>query len=329
MENRTIIGTDVSKLTLDCAIKAQRAHCKVENNQKGFKRWLEWALLFTDKKQLWVVMEHTGYYSYQFELFLAAQSITYSKIPALEIKRSTGLLRGKNDKADAMMISEYGWLRQTKLKAMKGPLVTITRLKDLISLREKLVADRSGYKARIKEQMATRKYKASNIQNKIQLNIIQNLTHNIKMADKEILQLIKSDNELLKNYMLLISIKGIGPVTATYMVAYTDNFTKFDNSRKFSCYAGLAPFDHSSGTSIKGRKRVSHYANKRAKSLLNLSALTAVRFNPELKNYYQRRVTEGKNKMSVLNIIRNKLVDRIFAVVKRQTPYLDRIPQTT
>jgi len=319
MQNLTIIGTDVSKLTLDNAVKTVKSHYKVTNNQQGFNKWLKWALSFTEKDLLWVVMEHTGYYSYQFELFLAAQSIKYTKVAALEIKRSSGLIRGKNDKADAMMISEYGTLRSASLKAQTAPIALLAELKDMINLRDKLVTDRSGYKTRLKEQEATRKYGKDHIQTRLQADMITLFSARIKQAELQILTLIKKEKSLARNYTLLLTIKGIGPVTAAYVLTYTDNFTKFENSRKFSCYAGLVPFEHSSGTSLKGKKRVSHYANKKAKALLNLAALVAVRSNPELKQYFERRVAEGKNKMSVLNIIRNKLVDRMFAIIKRQS----------
>ena len=105
------------------------------------------------------------------------------------------------------------------------------------------------------------------------------------------------------------------------MISYTENFTRFSNARKFNCYAGLAPFAHQSGSSIKGKARVSRLANKEAKTLLNLAASSAIRFNTEMRAYYQRRVQEGKRKMSCLNIIRSKMVARMFAVIKRQTPY--------
>jgi transposase len=242
-------------------------------------------------------------------------------VNALEIKRSSGLVRGKNDKTDAMMISLYGWLRREQLKAEKIPAAVITELKDFISLRDKLVRDRSGYKARVKEQNATRKYAKSHLQNKIQNKKIKELSEDIKQVEKAMKQLIKQHAELQNNYDLLVSIKGIGFVIAAYMLAYTDNFTKFNDSSKFNCYAGLVPFEHTSGTSIRGKSRVSHFANKKAKRLLNLAASVAIQHNQELKQYYQRRVAEGKSKIGTLNIIRKKLVDRMFAIIKRQTPY--------
>ncbi len=321
MKKRVIIGTDVSKLTLDHAIKTSEAHLKTANNPNGYREWLKWALGYGNKEDLWVVMEHTGYYSYQFELFLHQQEILYTKVSALEIKRSVGLVRGKSDKVDAFTISRYGWMRRDELQVQKVPPALITELKDLITLRDKLVRERSGYKARLKEQHATRKYAKLHIQNRIPLRRIKQLTEDIKEVEAAIKSIINQSEAVQENYNLLTSIKGVGFITAAYMIAYTDNFQKFASSRQFSCYAGVVPFEHSSGTSIRGKSRVSHYANKKAKRLLNLAASVAIQHNKELKQYYQRRVAEGKSKMSTLNIIRNNLVDRMFAVVQRKTPY--------
>ena len=97
----------------------------------------------------------------------------------------------------------------------------------------------------------------------------------------------------------------------------------FANARAFACYCGTAPFENSSGTII-GKPRVHHYANKQLKSLLNLAAMAAIQMKGEYRQYYDKRVNElGKNKMSTLNIIRNKLIYRVFAIVNRGTPYVD------
>ena len=325
MQNFIFIGTDVSKLTLDHGIHQGMVHQKTANNNAGFKSWLKWALGFGRKEQLWVVMEHTGYYSYQFELFLHQHQVPYTKVAALEIKRSVGLVRGKSDKVDALLISRYAWMNHDRLEPQQLSAAVMTELKDLVNLRDKLVRDRSGYKARMKEQAATRKYAKSHIQNKIQLRMIKELTTDIQEVEAAIKGLIKEDDALFNNYKLLLSIKAVGFVTAVYMLAYTDNFRKFLNSRKFACYARLAPFEHTSGTALRGKNRVSPYANKKAKCLLNLAASVAIQHNQELKIYYRQRISEGKSKMGTLNIIRHKLVDRMFAVIKRGTPYMETL----
>jgi transposase len=111
-------------------------------------------------------------------------------------------------------------------------------------------------------------------------------------------------------------VVGIGLVNAALILVATANFTLFDNPRKFGCYCGVVPFEHSSGSSVRGKTRVSKMANKHLKTKLTLAAQNAARFDPELKEYYQRKRSEGKNNWLVLNNVKNKLIHRIFAVVR-------------
>jgi transposase len=160
-----------------------------------------------------------------------------------------------------------------------------------------------------------------------QMRIIKNLQKEIEKIDQEMKITIEQDPALSQNYQLLQTIKGVGKIVATATLIKTRNFTRFTNTRKFACFCGIAPFENTSGTSIKGRTRVSHMADKQMKGLLHLSAQAAVRYDKELKDFYLRRTANGKSKMSTLNIIRNKIVYRMFAVVKRQTPFSDNYLQ--
>lgn len=323
MKARTIVGVDVSKLTLDSTILPAQESKQTANTPQGFKQWKQW--IERNKQannEVLIVMEHTGLYSHLFELFLQAEEISYLKKPAAEIKRSIGLTRGKNDRVDARRIAQYGWLRKEELIAEQYPIAVIVRMKDLLSYRGKLVRDRSGYKVRLKEQLETGRVKKTDFLYREQQKDIVYLNTKIKMVEQEIVKWIKSDEAIHRNFLLLQTIKGVGKITAAYIIAITDNFIRFTDPRKFNCYAGLAPFDHSSGKSIRSKSRVSHLANKTIKCLLRLSAFVAVRYNKELKTYYDTRVAEGKSKMSVMNIIGAKLVKIMFAVVKRQTPYV-------
>ena len=96
---------------------------------------------------------------------------------------------------------------------------------------------------------------------------------------------------------------------------------RLTDSRKLACYSGVAPFVYESGTSIRGRTGVSKFANNELKKVLHMAAISSVKHNPDLKQYFQRKVLEGKNKMSVINAVRNKLLHRVVAVIKRGTPY--------
>jgi transposase len=271
-------------------------------------------------------MEHTGLYSHLFELFLQKEGIGYLKKPAVEIKQSIGMIRGKSDRIDAKRIAQYGWLRREELTPQKYPTLLLADIKDLLSYRGKLLRDRSGYQVRLKEELQTGRVKKTDFLYKEQQKDIAYLDGKIKVVENKLFNLIKSNEAVNCNFLLLQTIKGIGRITAAYVIVITDNFVRFTDPRKFNCYAGLAPFEHQSGKSIRGKNRVSHLANKTIKCLLRLSAFVAVRYNEELKNYYLKRVAEGKSKMSVLNIIGAKLVKIMFAVVKRKTSYMEHLP---
>lgn len=151
--------------------------------------------------------------------------------------------------------------------------------------------------------------------------VMEVLSVEIQQIEKSIKELLKTNVDLQTNYELCTSVVGIGFATAVHFIIATENFTRFDDARKMVCYCGVAPFKHESGSSIRGKTRVSHLANKKLKTLLTLAAIAAVRFDPSLKEKYEQKLKQGKAKMSVLNIIRSKLIYRIFAVVKRQTKY--------
>jgi transposase len=318
MELKEIVGIDVAKKSLDVCIKPKGTAFRISNDRAGFAQLMKEIQLVGN---VMVVMEHTGHYSLQLEKFLSNVGVPFCKLPALEIKRSMGMVRGKNDKVDAARIAEYGWLRKHLLSADSMIDDNLMELRNLLSLRSKLVKDRSGYLTRLKEFKAAGICTHGNVLIKVQKGMIKSFTAQIIKVESSIKTLMHSDVNISQSVELLKSIKGVGLIVAVNMVAATENFRRFKNARKFNCYAGLAPFNHESGSSIKGRARVSHMANKEIKTLLNLAAFSAIRYNAELKRYYQTRVAEGKAKMCCVNIIRAKLVARMFAIVKRQTPY--------
>ena len=147
----------------------------------------------------------------------------------------------------------------------------------------------------------------------------------IKAIEQQITNLMKQDQSLNHLFKLVSSVIGIGFVTATNLIIHTNEFTILNDSRKLACYCGVAPFPHQSGTSIRGKTRVSHMANKKLKTNLHMAALTAVKFDMELKTYYERKVAEGKHKMSVLNAVKSKLLARVVAVVNNNQEYVRKV----
>ena len=145
----------------------------------------------------------------------------------------------------------------------------------------------------------------------------------IKKIEKRMKQVVEQDPAIKKLYELVISVKGIGLINAVLFLVHTNAFTGFDNPRQYACYIGVAPFGQSSGTSLNIPDKVSQLANKKLKAMLTQAANTAVLHDKELNKYYHRKLDQGKNKYAVLNAVKNKLIHRVFAVVKRGTPYVE------
>jgi transposase len=325
MKNLSIIGIDVSKLVLDVYILSKKYHFQVENSPAGFAQLLEISCkkLGLPHDQLYFCFEHTGRYSRLLSVFLEQSGITFSQIPALDIRASKGISRGKTDKADAKDIALYAWRKKDELKPTKLHSAETSELRQLVALRDKLIKHRTAYKNSIKDLQDCYYDGETKFIKDAQVRMINQLNDEIMRVEQRMDKIIGSMPECKYNYQLIQTVRGVGPVIARYLIIFTENFTRFVNYRKFACYAGIAPFEYSSGSSVKGRTRVHPCANKQLKSLLNLAAMNAIQIPGEYKQYYLRRQNEGKNNMSTLNIIRNKLLARIFAVVKRQTPYVD------
>lgn len=323
MENAThFIGADLSKKTIDLVCNTTKDHCQIQNSIEGYKEFMIWLKKqHISPSQIILVMEHTGLYSFCFEKFLHRKNILFSKVSALEIKKSIGLVRGKSDKVDARRIARFAYEKQNKLRIEKLTSNRLNSLKMLRTAREQLVKQRASLMKMIEEFKNIHIPDMDVIIN-APTQVLNKLSQQISRIEKRIECIIAKDPELKKNYELLQSIKGVGPVVALATLIKTGNFSKFSSARKFACYCGTAPFEHSSGTSIRGRTRVSHLADKGMKSLLEMSARTAIQHNPEIKVFYQKRLAQGKSKSSTLNIIRNKIISRMFAVIRRQEPYI-------
>jgi transposase len=327
MKLQHIIGADLSKESIDLFFHQFQTHLKIENSLEGFQQMLKW---LRDQKiscsNVMIVMEHTGLYSYHMEAFLHKLQISFTKVSALAIKRSLGLVRGKNDKIDAQRIARYGFEKKDVLVVASKPSKVIERLKMLHSTRNRLVRHRASLICATKEYKIILKQSDPII--KSQLSLVNHFTEQIKKIEAEISELITKEQLVNQNFQLLKTIKGVGKVVATAAIIKTGNFTQFSNARKFSCYCGTAPFEHNSGKTIRRKTRISHLADKEMKTLLDQSAKSAIQYDKELKSFYQRRIAIGKSKKSTINIVRNKILYRMFAVIKRQTPFIENYLKT-
>jgi transposase len=145
---------------------------------------------------------------------------------------------------------------------------------------------------------------------------MERINREIKDIEAKMMELIKSSDSMNENYKPVTSVKGIAMINTVAIPVATQNFTRFANSRQFACYAGLAPFGSQSGTSINVAPHVSHPADKKIKVLLTRAALCAIRHDTDIGRYYRRKMAEGKQEWLIVNNVRNKLIHRIFAIVR-------------
>lgn len=317
------IGVDVSRDTLDIHCFQVNEHIRISNDTAGFKAFLKWCKPHgIDLKKAIVAMEYTGGYEYKFIQFCESKNIGYVRIPGLAIKNSLGITRGKNDRVDARRIAQYAEEKEKSIEPSKPLNKSILRLKELLSYRKRIVRETAGYKATQKE----RKHMYPDLENDF---ILQSIESKIEQNDAliasievEMEALINQYPDIARNYELLTSIKGIGMVNALMTIVYTENFESFEEARSYAVYAGVIPFDYSSGKSIKGRKRTSPLANKEIKQELTQAAKSAMVWDPELSQYAQRKL-ERKHYFTVVNNVRFKLILRMFSVVKRQEEYVE------
>jgi len=326
MKIRFYVGIDISDETLDvCVLDRTEVvlECQIKNKKKAlaglFKRLQG---LEVTKSNTWFCAEHTGLYGLTLRQAIETYGFIYSMVPAIEIIRSSGLTRGKSDKVDAQRIAVYARRFKDKLRPSKLPLKYLGDLKELYTYRKQLVKKNSASKNFIKRLKKVWDSASNRFIIKAVKKELRDREKVIVALERQMTELIESVPKAAINYGLAKSVLGIGSITACYLLICTENFTLFNDVRKFASYSGLAPFEHSSGKSIKGKTRTSKYRNKDIKTLLHNGLNSVISRENEFNRYYKRKLEEGKHKNSVKNAVAFKMVARVFASVKRKTPYV-------
>lgn len=326
---KLFIGIDFSKKSFDVSFfsscELDLVHYnKFTNDKQGYGELLRWVRQNTKiSSSAWLFCgEHTGLYGVGLTEFLLKKNMFLWLESPLQIKLSTGVKREKNDKADSLAIAQYAYRFRDKAKACHPTDKAITDLSLLLSFRERLIRNKKVLLISATEIRAIHKrdstaryiYEQS-------MRDIERINKEIKEVEKQMLEIINSSMDVKENYDLATSVKGIALINTVALIIHTHNFTRFDNARQLACYTGVVPFGRSSGTSLNTPKRTSSLANKQIRALLTQAARCAVKHDPELNGYYHRKLREGKDERLIINNVRNKLVHRVFAVVKNKVPY--------
>lgn len=310
-DNHCFVGIDISKSTFDVFMK-EGGHFQFENNVSGFRKFVK--LL---KAEHWCVMEATSCYYQQLAMFLFEKDVKVSVVNALIIKRfiQMKLRTTKTDKSDAKMIAWYA-SEQQLVRWQPDPeyVRQCKMLNSTISLYFK--------------QSTALKNKLHNLESKgVQGGpLLQSLHRQIKQVQREINRLEEEMEQLIKAHegQLLTnisSIPGIGRKTAMLLIAATNGFQSFTNHRQVLAYFGLAPTERTSGSSIRGKSRISKRGNGKVRNHLFLCSFTAHECNPQCKALYERLVAKGKSKKLALVAVCNKLLKQAFAIAKSGLVY--------
>lgn len=304
-------GVDISKDVFDC-YGSLSGHHQFKNNETGFNKLL---------KQLpvnsLVVMEATGYYHYRLAQFLYKNGVAVSVVNPLSVKRfiQMKLAKVKTDKSDAKAICEYAVINEvplyTALTEVQSECLQLFRLLD----------------SYLKKRTATKnKMHGEEILGLPSKFVYRSLRRNRKHLDKEIkgieeklLSLVKQDQQI--QLTLLTSIPGIGIRTALFLIVSTDGFKKFETASQLCSYVGITPTIRESGSSVRGRSRISKVGNRKLRNLLFLCSFNACKHNKACKEVYERIVNKGKSKKLALIAVSNKLIKQSFAIAKSGRPY--------
>lgn len=334
---KLFIGIDYSKKSFDISVyvsveKSQKeknelkflGHQQFSNEEKGYVQMLSWLGTLTSlPRGNWLFCgEDTGLYSYFMSHYLYSQGISIWLENPLHMKRSLGLVRGKNDKKDSALIALYSYRFRDRRKDFAPKEDTIQRLQDLESYRIRLIKAKKLLGDSSKELNLYEKTRdtAVLVYDK-SMELVEQIELQLKELDKQIQQVIKADQEVYKNYECITSIKGVSFKTAVVLLIYSRNFTRFKTAREFACYAGVAPFEYSSGSSVRGGAHISRLANMRVKSILGMAAMSAKRFNKDIATYYASKKEKGKSHRVIMNNISNKLIHLCFALVRNQAMF--------
>lgn len=329
-EFKHFLGIDVSKDFFDVVIilnsdKKNKIHNQFVNNNDGLKSLVVWlkSNLATSKNTL-VCLEHTGMYGNIIIQHLLGSKFKIWVEMSLKIIRSLGIQRGKNDKVDAQRIALYAMKNVEEAQLYEPSRKVVEKIRTLLGIRDHLVTTRALL---IKNSNELKGFEPelARVYQKHTRDTLSGINKDLKSIEKELDQIVKSDEQLNNLFEKTTSVVGIGKITALYLICFTNEFKHYQTPRQLACYCGVVPFEHTSGKSIRTRPKVHYMANKTLKKHLHLCAMSCISSDQQIKEYYQRKVAEGKNKMLVLNNVRNKLIHRICAYIRDNKIYEKRI----
>ena len=331
---KIVIGIDISKEKIDATAidvrDTQQGVVKLDyqvykNRPMGFRRMLVWARHLIKGVGLEDVLfccETTGGYDRCLCDYIYAKGLDIWREAALQVKCSMGVRKGKDDKADSLMIAEYAMRHIDKAVIYETPDEKVRELKALFLYRYKLVQERTEKKVRASELKATAaKSDSMRFIVRDAMKGVRSLDKSIRDCEKQIMAIINDDEELKRNYGHIVSVPGISIVNATAFIAYSNNFHSITTANKIASYWGCASFRERSGTSIDKKAYVKCYSSSLLKATLTQAAECTIKEHGIYRGYYLRLKAEGKPYGIIVNNVRNKLIHLVFSLVTNNMDY--------
>ena len=312
------IGIDISKATFDACLLRQQSKPifkAFSNDRQGFTQLLAWARSHTAGADLHFCLEATGAYGEALACFLAQAQQKVSVINPARI-RFAGLSRGtgnKTDPADARLIADY--CRKENPPPWRAAAPEVRELVALLRRLHSLHTMVQQEKNRSAEPHLT-----TGVRNSVE-ETLQFLNQQIAALQRQIRQLVDRHPELRRDRDLLVSIPGIGEATALWIVAELRDVAQFASASSAAAYAGLAPRQHRSGTSVHKRSHLSKAGNRNLRRALYMPAVTACRWNPLIKTFYERLLARGLTRKAAVGAAMRKLLMIAFGALKNQCPF--------
>ena len=311
------LGLDVAKLKFNaCLVRAggKLRHKVFPNNPQGFSQLSDW-LKKQEVKQVQACMEATGTYGDALATYLHEQDHLVSVVNPAAIKAyaQSHLSRTKTDRVDAALIA--GFCGERRPPAWRPPEREVLELQALVRRLESLIEMRTMEENRLSSGIAVEAVRASVEE------LIAHLAEQIRRTEALIRDHINNHPGLRRQRELLDSIPGVGEATAAALLAEVPDFSQYRSARQVAAFAGLVPRERQSGSSVRGRVRLSKIGNSRLRKALYFPAITALRCSPFFQQWAEGLRQRGKSKMAVIGAAMRKLVHLAYGVLKTGRPF--------
>jgi len=317
------LGIDVSKAKLDCALQRpdtdKRLNKTVANTPAGVNELLSWLQKHSvSKDQLHIIMEPTGVYHERAATALVDAGCTLSLVNPARVRSYANAIgiTSKNDTINSVVLARYGAAETLAPWTPASPVASM--LTALLARREALAEDIRREENRQEKALCALATPAA-VMASLNESLVF-LTKQLTELDRQIGDRIDSDPILKNNDRLLQSINGVGPRVAQRMNALMSTHS-FDRAEALAAYLGLVPSERQSGTSVRGKARMSKMGPADVRGLLYMPAVVATRCNPQVKALYERLLARGKPKMVAIGAAMRKLAHLCFGVIHTQKPY--------